>query len=885
MQASTPRSPTIFALLILLSVPARALAGGPQKALAEADRLAMLYNWPRAIPLYADAEREFRRLNDPRGVLAARLGWLRAEAYEEPSAALVAEVDKDLRNPVIQGQAGLMLRCLAAKAAIEEEVNEDYSRVSWEKIQELAKGLSDRRWQARAQAELGIIAFLDGDVATATQALKTALVSLYLQGDMGAAIYYGSIVGNGQVEAGQPEAGIKYCEIAIQTAGTIKDMGFPFMAYEGKARGLIALHQNAEAKHVVEEAIHQAQVQNALAAEAQLLVVRGKQEATVNPQQAIKDLAAAADFCKQHSFRHAHAWSTFELATVYSDQGEFTQAERYATAAERQTEGLDDKYHLPEDLALMADLAATAGRTRAADLLYRRAEDVTEGLLVSLPSRQVESSLIGALSNIYLGHFRLVAVRLNNVPEAFRILESARGRAMADQLRSGTSLRPPDDQITQAARKELNRLQIELLHATSPDERDRLLERLFDTEQVLAPTGESHTGLQKAALRANPVTLGALQNSLSPSEAVLEYVLDAPQSFCLYVTRDRDGVSRLPASRAEVGKLVATYREEISSRRPSTTSAARLYSVLVKPLPVGVLKTDLVVIPDGELNLIPFDGLTDASGDYVLASHVVSYGPSATVLSLIRQTKRPSPAPITFLGLGGVPYGSSAAIAAANAKPGVQGPAVAISNPFDLKADPLPDLPNSTDEVTSAGEIFGKSSVLLLGANATEAAFKAEPLDHFRIIRIAAHGIARLKLPDRAALVLGEDATGHDDGLLQAREIRDLRLNADLITLSACDTGVGRLEGEEGIENVERAFLFAGARSVLASLWAGSDFYTTTLMTQFYRNLSIGRDKGEALRVAKLDLLKKFRSQAAPFYWAGFTLVGDASVPVVTTEH
>ena len=213
MQLRAPRFSTVFVLLILLislCVPAKAQGTVPQTTLAEADRLAMLYNWPRALPLYAEAETEFRRLNDPRGVLKARLGWLRAEAYEEPAPALAAEVDRDLRNSVVQGDAGLMLRCLAAKAAIEEQVNEDCSRSAWEKIQELAKRLNDRRWQARAQAELGIIAFLDGDVATTTQALKTALVSLYLQGDMGTAIYYGSIVGNGQVEAGQPEAGIKY---------------------------------------------------------------------------------------------------------------------------------------------------------------------------------------------------------------------------------------------------------------------------------------------------------------------------------------------------------------------------------------------------------------------------------------------------------------------------------------------------------------------------------------------------------------------------------------------------------------------------------------------------------------------------------------------------
>jgi hypothetical protein len=150
--------------------------------------------------------------------------------------------------------------------------------------------MGDARWQARAQAELGIIAFLDGDVATATQMVKSALVSLYLQGDMGAAIYYGSIVGNGKVEAGQPEDGIKYCETAIQTATTIKDMGFPFMAYEGKARGLIAMQQSVEAKQVLDEAIGRAKVDNAFAAEAQLLVVRGKQEAATNPEEAAKDL-------------------------------------------------------------------------------------------------------------------------------------------------------------------------------------------------------------------------------------------------------------------------------------------------------------------------------------------------------------------------------------------------------------------------------------------------------------------------------------------------------------------------------------------------------------------------------------------------------------------
>ena len=113
--------------------------------------------------------------------------------------------------------------------------------------------------------------------------------------------------------------------------------------------------------------------------------------------------------------------------------------------------------------------------------------------------------------------------------------------------------------------------------------------------------------------------------------------------------------------------------------------------------------------------------------------------------------------------------------------------------------------------------------------------------------------------------------------MLQVHEIRDLNLAADLVTLSACDTGVGALEGEEGIANLVSAFLFAGAKSVVASLWAASDVYTRNLMQRFYRYIATGEDKGSALRHAQMDLIREFADQATPFYWAGFIMVGDGS--------
>ena len=129
--------------------------------------------------------------------------------------------------------------------------------------------------------------------------------------------------------------------------------------------------------------------------------------------------------------------------------------------------------------------------------------------------------------------------------------------------------------------------------------------------------------------------------------------------------------------------------------------------------------------------------------------------------------------------------------------------------------------------------------------------------------------------------MLGSPPAQHDDGLLQVHEIRDLPLRTDLVTLSACDTGNGRLLGEEGVASLERAFLLAGAKAVIASLWTADDTYSIALMRRLYQHLVDGADKASALRQAKLDLLNEFGDQALPVYWAGFTLVGDGSTALL----
>jgi CHAT domain-containing protein len=191
------------------------------------------------------------------------------------------------------------------------------------------------------------------------------------------------------------------------------------------------------------------------------------------------------------------------------------------------------------------------------------------------------------------------------------------------------------------------------------------------------------------------------------------------------------------------------------------------------------------------------------------------------------------------------------------------------------------DLPSSADEVRIAQAAFPKQKVdLLVGDSATEAAFKAANLDEYRVIHLAVHGFADSTFPDRAALILLSAPSAGEDGFLQASEIVQLRFDANLVVLSACDTAVGPLQGQDGIANLSRAFLMAGARTVISTLWQIDDNSSLFLMKRFYAHLSTNQSPASALTAAKRDTLRTFGSKALPYQWAAFTVEGAAGRPI-----
>ena len=358
---------------------------------------------------------------------------------------------------------------------------------------------------------------------------------------------------------------------------------------------------------------------------------------------------------------------------------------------------------------------------------------------------------------------------------------------------------------------------------------------------------------------------------LGISEAMLTFVLAEPRSFCLVITRKGSRIIVL-AGQGTIENRVTAYRKAVQAKLPATAEARELYRLLLQPVREASEFRRLIVVRDGQLHSVPFDALITPSGAYVLQTRTVQYSPSATTYYLLarsRSAKNERPPFTAALAVGGVPY-SATNLAAGD-----------VTRGYNAS---LTNLPSSTDEVSAVRATLGPSRTkVLTGSRATETAIADSDLEAYNVIHLAVHGLSNTVYPDRAALVLLSNKSSGDDGFLQSPEIVQLKLKSDLVVLSACESAAGALQGQEGISTLSRAFLLAGARSVVSSLWAVDDKSSLYLMRRFYSRFAKGQSFGLALAEAKRDMLRDFGPNAVPYNWAAFTLEGLGSAKLSTT--
>ena len=844
--------------------------------LAHANYFYWLHNLPEATPLYERAELLATQANDAPDALYAKIGLIRstdAMPFPELSAFIAAQ----LKTPLVQHNRTLRLWCLGVKGDADDEVNAAAAKQDWEQALSLAQQLGQKEWANRATGELGLVGFLQGDVRQASRLMGKALLTAVAQSDSGTEIRYLEIVGNGFNALNRTSEAMFFFNRAIGIANRDHDVGTPFMAYEGKAEALAAAGKVDEAQSLMQRTLAEAQKEKMLEHEGQDMLILGEFAVRLNQkaqaQQYFKDAFQSAT---QMGLPRVAMESCFDLSNSLEEQGDLKGAEDVLSQGLEISRNIGDTYYLPRALDALAQLKAKIGQDDQAQLLYRQAEDVIDGMLLRFPGAYAESSLLSAMSMTYLDDFKLSA-KQNDVSAAFDAIERARGRSILDNMRAKAN-DPPRSAANSQVQTEISKIQTQLLDSNDPKERANLLEDLTEEENKLGYIDEALSTDQRG-VTTHPVALKTAQASLPLDEAILEYVLAEPNSFCLALTRNDATIVRLPAGRKQVEQLMSQYLSDVMAGKSGSQEAKELYALLLKPVPDSFHQTRLVIVPDGPLYNLPFDALVRTDGQYFLQSHIVSYAPSVTVLDFLRSRHRAHQPAMAFLGIGDVPYDMDAQRDASGTGGGVV--RTVSRGVYDISGAHLYPLPETRAELISASQALQdpKQTVLLLGDEATKAAFESQPLADFKMIHFAVHGISTPDFPERDALVLGRDPHSKDDGLLQVREIAQLQLNADLVTLSACNTGTGKLEGEEGIIGLTQAFLFAGARTVASSLWPVDDASTEFLMKRFYIHLAQAEDEASALRQAKLDYLKQ-NPDKPPIFWAPFVVVGDASKPI-----
>jgi CHAT domain-containing protein len=404
-----------------------------------------------------------------------------------------------------------------------------------------------------------------------------------------------------------------------------------------------------------------------------------------------------------------------------------------------------------------------------------------------------------------------------------------------------------------------------------------------------------------------PVKLAAVQTMLGPEEAFLAFVVGREKAFVLAVRRERLVARALDLTDAQLTQAVADLRKAFVPRLGQLPEfdikgSNALYKKLIGPVEAELANVKHVIAaPAGALASLPLGLLVtapSAQGSYASAAWLirrmaVSEVPSPRGFLELRQARAEAqPAPRSFLGIGNPSFAGGASA------PG-QASALDRLASSCREGGPMPTeliraltpLPETADEVRRVGQRLGADpGSILLGSAASEANLRRQPLGDYNVLYFATHGLlpGELRCQAEPGLALsppGGARSTEDDGLLDASEIASLRLNADLVVLSACNTaeGGGRLGGES-LAGLADAFFHAGARTLVASHWQVPSAATAQLMTGFFDKVGPKLSNGlaDSLRQAQLSLAGQAQT-AHPFYWAAFTILGDGGRRGVST--
>jgi CHAT domain-containing protein/lipopolysaccharide biosynthesis regulator YciM len=626
------------------------------------------------------------------------------------------------------------------------------------------------------------------------------------------------------------------------------------------------------------------------------------------------------------------------IANVYNVQGDYPRAiQTYqrALAILQKSAGPYHEWTLVTLSVLATAYAAQGDPSHALDSLVRMSEGAETNLALNLAIGS-EHERVAYADKLAWHVSRAISFNIAEAPHdpaaadlaALMILER-KGRvvdAVADSMTGlRRSLRPEDQKLLSElsdATADLAKAALKGPGETPAKEYQEQLETLQSKKERL----EVEISRRSAGYyqRADAVTLSAVRKAIPADSVLIEFAVYEPYNFrqtkleepiasryVVYLIPGQGDVRWKDLGDAkQIDDEIDTYRQALRDpQRGDVRQLAReLDEKLMRPVrSMGMESRHLIISPDGEQNLLPFEALVDEQGHYLIQNYSISYVTTGRDLlrMQIPRTARSEPVVVANPSFGQPQPAHVAMLTPAKLRPDE---AVAVHRSVttgqDVASVYFAPLAGTAEEARELKSLFPQAKVLT-GSQASKR--ELERVESPTILHIATHGFflenpadeaedkkpinsvkresrgihATLKTDNpllRSGLALAGanlDKDENEDGILTALEASGLNLwGTKLVTLSACDTGIGEVKNGEGVYGLRRAFIIAGAETVVMSLWPISDSVTRDLMSSYYRGLREGLGRGDALRRAQLAILNR-KGHEHPFYWASFIQVGE----------
>lgn len=744
---------------------------------------------------------------------------------------------------------------------------------------------------SQSMNNIGLVHFNRGDYAKSLEFYQKSLLLKEELGDrLGAAVTQANIASVYQRQGNLAQALI-WNHRALDIRILLKNQRGVAESYQSLASVLNEQKQYDKAEEYYGKALQLSEEIKSVELQAGLLSsLGGFYNNKKDIAKASEALDKAATLFKSFNSKSGLGEVLYNRALVYLDQNKPEEALKLAEQAYLLAANMGNLFFQWVAKEAAGRALVMLGETARSQQHFEDAIRIIETMRAQAAGGEQESERFfeGMIAPYYEMVKSLVAENKNS--EAFYYGERAKGRVLLDVLQNGradvkkamTAGEREQEQVLKIEMASLNNQKSREAHAPKPDQANandlkaRLQKAHLEYDSFRDKLYAAHPDLRIKRGDAQIIKAEETAQLLPDADtALLSYVAADNAAYLFVMTRaaTTTGVDfkryTLPIAREELSNLVSRFREQLGARDPEFRPAAKhLFELLLGPAQAQLRgKTNLIISPDAALWELPFQALLCGANRYLIEEAAVSYVPSLTVLrEMMKQRKHLEDTGAKTLTL------------------------LAIGNPFISKEtserakasrrdEKLESLPEAEHEVKALAQIYGAGqSRIYTGAEAREDRVKTEA-GNFKILHLATHGILNDSSPMYSHLVLAQG--GVDDGLLEAWELMGTDLHAELVVLSACETARGRVSAGEGVIGLSWALFVAGSPTTVVSQWKVDSAGTSELMLEFHKTLNAGArrpaahiSKAGALRVAALSLLKSTEYRH-PFYWAGFSVIGD----------